>query len=196
MAGERILVVDDTGFNRILLEKSLGELNCEIEQAANGPEALKKLKNERFHLVITDLMMPDMDGVEFYRNARELEHSDENGEIPVPPFILCTAFHDKEVVESAVREGFKDIVLKPIDRERLLSSVKKALSESLAEISISISGEQSVVLSTLAEMVGAQPVEVLEVLLNELSIMDFGTDVDSLETLREFFHSRFSPPEE
>jgi len=192
MAGERILVVDDTGFNRILIIKSLAELNCQIEQATNGPEALEMLSRERYNLVITDLMMPDMDGVEFYRKARAAKHIDDYGEIPVPPFILCTAFHDKEVVEEAVKEGFKDIVLKPVDRARMIESVKRALEASITSISLRVSGEQAVVLTTLADMVGCQPTDVASVLLDELSIMDFGSDIDSLDKLRHFLHERFS----
>jgi CheY-like chemotaxis protein len=192
MPGERILIVDDTGFNRIVIEKSLKVLECRIEQASSGPEALKYLSRERFNLVITDLMMPGMDGVEFFREAQQTKSFDEHGEIPVPPFILCTAFHDKEVVESAVKEGFKDIVLKPVDRERLLDAVKRALLGTVTEFSLKISGNRSVTLTSLAERVGGKPGEVVDVVFDELSNLDFGSEIDSLEKLKDFLHHRFT----
>jgi len=193
MSGERILIVDDTGFNRILLEKSLSVLNCSVEQAASATEALKLLGRERFHLVITDLMMPEMDGVEFFRTARKTRQSDEHGEIPVPPFILCTAFQEKEVVEAAVKEGFTDIVLKPVDRQRLLEAVKKAFGESPPDITVKLKGDQAAVLSTLAELVGENPGDVLDVILEELSLMEFGPEIDSLEKLRDLLKGLFAP---
>lgn len=193
MSEERILVVDDTGFNRILIGKSLAPLNCSVEQAASAAEALKLLSKERFSLVITDLMMPEMDGVEFFREANRAKHVDDHGEIPVPPFILCTAFHDKDVVEQAIKEGFKDIVLKPVDRDRMLEAVKKALAGTVTEITVKLSGDQAVVLTTLSEMVDENPSAVLKVLLGELSIMDFGKEIDSIDKLRNLFHDRFSP---
>ena len=193
MAGEQILVVDYTGFNLILIEKSLAELECKVEQAASAADALQLLSKQRFDLVITDLMMPDMNGVDFYREAHATKHFDDNGEIPVPPFILCTAFHDKDVVESAVKEGFVDIVLKPVERARMVSAVEKALAGAQTEISIKVTGDQAAVLSTLAEMAAAEPQEILNVLLQELALLQFPSDINSLEKIQAYFHKQFSP---
>ena len=66
----KVLVVDDIAENRAVLRDLLGELNFEIAEAANGSEALASIESQRFDLVLMDVFMPEMDGLEVIRRLR------------------------------------------------------------------------------------------------------------------------------
>lgn len=191
MIKARVLVVDDTGYNRLIVQKILTELDCEVLQAANGVEALKLLSRERFHVVITDLMMPEMDGVELHRRVRTSKYVDDQGEIPVPPFILLTAFSSAEMAESAVREGFKGLLLKPVDRERLLSAVSQVFDTTEeSEVVLRLRGETARQLLTLSRRLGSSPEQAASALLDAISRVEWGEEVNTLEKLRGVLQSR------
>ena len=75
MAAERILVVDDEELNRDLLQQILGREGYQVAIAANGQEAMALLRQETFHVVLTDLKMPGMTGVEVIRELKMLAPS-------------------------------------------------------------------------------------------------------------------------
>lgn len=116
---ERILVVDDEMKLPTLFKTVLEKEGYRVESAVSGPEALERLETEWFDLVISDLRMPDMDGLEFIKKAKALS--------PTIPCILLTAYGTIESAVAAMKEGAYDYLTKPIHNEELKLVVKRAL---------------------------------------------------------------------
>ena len=106
---QRILVVDDEAINRELLDAILTGFGYEIETAADGFEALAKLKLD-IDLVLCDLMMPGMDGFEVVQKIRE---DSDNANVPI---CMVTSLSGKEQRLRAVAAGANDFIAKPVDR--------------------------------------------------------------------------------
>lgn len=117
----RVLIVDDSNNARRILQEFLKEVDVEIAEAENGKKAMEFLKDSLPHLVITDLMMPDMDGFEL---LRILKSDPETKFIPV---IAVTADANIETRERAFRMGAEDFIVKPFILEDLLPRVRKIL---------------------------------------------------------------------
>jgi CheY-like chemotaxis protein len=105
---KRILVVDDEELNRSLLQGLLASLGYTPESASDGFQALEKL-NAGFDLVLMDVMMPGMDGIEVVRRIRE------NRELYDIPIIMVTVLYDRDTRLRAVQAGANDFIAKPID---------------------------------------------------------------------------------
>jgi len=116
---ERILVVDDEAQLRGLFERILRNEGYEVRCASSGDEALKLLETEWFDLVVTDLKMPGMDGMELLAKGKLVS--------PTLPFIVLTAFGKGRSAVAAVKEGAYDYLVKPFDIEELKLVIKKAL---------------------------------------------------------------------
>jgi two-component system NtrC family sensor kinase len=122
MSGEKILVVDDRRENLLFLADSvLRSEGYEVITAMDGREALEKALNEKPDLVITDLRMPHMDGLEMMAALRT---SDAN-----VPVILTTFYGSEQAAIEAFRLGAKDYIVKPYDVAEMLESVERALIE-------------------------------------------------------------------
>ncbi len=119
LAGLRLLVVDDDLGVCHSLRDVLAEEGCSVEVATNGLEALrlledKELSGEPFHMVLSDVVMPDLDGYDLYMEAKS--------RYPDLPVALMTAyFYDKDhVIKRSRLEGLEDVLFKkPVDPERL-----------------------------------------------------------------------------
>jgi len=186
MSGEKVLIVDDVGFNRLLIEKHLTGAGYAVEQAPGGPEAMKMLTRGRFDLVITDLMMPDMDGLQLFAERKRQKIVDGAGEIPCPRFILCTAHVGSDITEEAVRKGFVDVLTKPIDQKRLLESVKQAMIGAQDSLSVVLIGNHATIAKTLADKAKEKPDAVVAGILEVISLCDLGNDIASLDALRKY----------
>ena len=116
---ERILVVDDEAQLRGLFERILHNEGYEVRCASSGDEALKLLETQWFDLVVTDLKMPGMDGMELLAKGKLVS--------PTLPFIVLTAFGKGRSAVAAVKEGAYDYLVKPFDIEELKLVIKKAL---------------------------------------------------------------------
>jgi CheY-like chemotaxis protein len=162
MEAQRILIVDDVGFNRIILSKILSSRGYEVTQAESGKKALQELFSNHYDLVVTDLMMQDMDGIELFDNAKA-------GNAPCPAFILCTAHGGADVVEDSMRRGFVGVLAKPVDESSVVEAVEKALRESAANTQILLTGEAAVQASELAEALETTPEELLAAVLERLA---------------------------
>jgi len=120
----KILVVDDEVSIREMIKKGLsqmGEFN--VETAQNGAEAIEKIEKEIFDLVLTDLKMPEMDGLELLKNIK--------GTRPEVMVILMTAYGSIETAVEAMKMGANDYITKPINFEDLLLHISKVQKESL-----------------------------------------------------------------
>lgn len=116
-----ILVVDDEPSITDLLVRILETQGIEGLECNDSELALEKIKGGGIDLVITDLRMPKMDGLELIRRAREID-----GELS---FIVITGFSSMETFLDAAHEGISDFILKPIDRKQFLGAVKKVLEK-------------------------------------------------------------------
>ena len=117
-----ILVIDDEQQLRDLLETVLGESGYCVETAEDGRVALEKVKAARFDLVICDLVMPGMDGIETIGRIREIR--------PEVQFIVMTAHGSFEKAVESLRAGVFDFLSKPLLLKDLVFSVRKALERS------------------------------------------------------------------
>ena len=118
-----VLVVDDVPENRDLLVRRLKRLGInEVEQAANGIEALAAIERRNFDLVLLDIMMPEMDGFGV------LERLKQNGRIHDLPVVVISALNEIEPVVRCVELGAEDFIFKPFNptllRARVLASLE------------------------------------------------------------------------
>jgi len=126
----RALVVDDVAYSRLITQRVLEGLGFGVVQAASGAEALCVLsKDPDIDLVISDLMMPDMDGVELFESAQELKRDGNQCPGSPPPFILLTASPRPELLCRAKQGGFLDILVKPLDPKRLAKTIDQCFSD-------------------------------------------------------------------
>jgi putative nucleotidyltransferase with HDIG domain len=117
---DRILVVDDEEPIREIVASMLGTAGYACKQAASGMEALSVLTSgEEFELMLSDLMMADLDGIGLLERTKE--------KYPDMPVVMVTAVHDISVALAAIRNGAYDYLLKPFEREQLLNTVSRAL---------------------------------------------------------------------
>jgi adenylate cyclase len=123
MPNARILAVDDDAMNRDMLSRRLDKLGYEVTEAATGREALAKVKDGNFDLILLDILMPDLDGfqtLEFIKADPRLKH------IPV---IMLTALDDVDSTVRCIEAGAEDYVPKPFSpvilRARITASLEK-----------------------------------------------------------------------
>jgi len=114
-----ILLVDDEDTIRLFLEKTLREEGYEALTAATGTEALELTRSELPDLVLLDLKLPDMSGLDVLKQIKE--------EVPEVCVIMLTAFGDIETAVTAMKKGAFDFVSKPVNLEELLITIGKGL---------------------------------------------------------------------
>jgi DNA-binding NtrC family response regulator len=126
----QILIVDDEEDSRAGLETLLGTWGYATEVASQGRDALEKVPHLRPSLVITDLMMPDMDGLALLTALQQ--------EMPRMPVIILTGRATVDTAVGAMRQGAYDYLTKPVDLDRLRLLIEKALdrARTLDEITI------------------------------------------------------------
>lgn len=190
MSGERVLVIDDVGFNRIVLIRILSKEGYLVDEADSGASALKLLSRKRYDLVICDLIMPELDGMQLIQEAYSRTFFDDNGEIPKPPFILCSAFLGEDVFEQAITAGYRDVVAKPVVRERMLESIEKLLKGTGANaLSLQVVGAAAQVLNRLSKASGMEPREVIDKVLMALPIGEIEKGIRPGSNLKQAIES-------
>lgn len=115
----RILVVDDDRNTRKLFSEILAAEGYEVLCAANGVEALELMDNEQVHLAVVDVMMPEMDGLEFTKMLRQT-----GGDLPI---LMVSAKALSSDIKAGLRAGSDDYMTKPIDPEEMVLRVKALL---------------------------------------------------------------------
>ena len=119
----KILVVDDDKTTRKLLNLFLKAKGYEVVTAENGLDAMEKLGTENINLVVTDMNMPYMDGIELTRNLR----SDDNWKnIPI---VMVTTEADDDEKKKAMDAGVDDYLVKPANAEQITDSIKRILKK-------------------------------------------------------------------
>lgn len=117
----KILVVDDSTTNVVLLEAILDEKGYQIETALNAKEARNIIDRDKPDLILLDLLMPKISGFEFLEELRKDEETKNT------PVIVVSALTDEENVERIMQLGAVDYVKKPIDLQYLVSRVESVL---------------------------------------------------------------------
>jgi DNA-binding response OmpR family regulator len=116
---KKILVVDDSETNVLLLQKLLEEEGYESDYAYSGEAALKLLKNKSFSLILLDIMMPGLDGFDILQTLKEQDR------IRNTPIIMVTAKDDYQSQKKAIEMGATDYLTKPLDLSKLKELIHK-----------------------------------------------------------------------
>ncbi|NJW53696.1 sigma-54-dependent transcriptional regulator [Salinimicrobium oceani] len=117
----RILIIEDEAAIRRVLVKILSEENntYEVEEAADGLEGIEKIREQEYDLILCDIKMPKMDGVEVLEAVKKL-----NSEVPI---VMISGHGDLDTAVNTMRLGAFDYISKPPDLNRLLNTVRNAL---------------------------------------------------------------------
>lgn len=119
---KKILIVDDSSVVRMSLDMLLKENNYDVDSAANGLEGLGAIEASKYNLIITDINMPKMDGLEMMKRARELPSA------KFTPILVLTTESDSEMLEKGKEFGATGWIVKPFTNEDLLATVNKVIS--------------------------------------------------------------------
>ena len=122
---ERILVVDDEDVICNILARRLGSEGYFCTTANNGKEALSHFYKEKFSLIISDMKMPEMTGIELLQKVKAID--------PKMRVIMVTAYPEIDLAVNAMRLGAYDFIIKPADLDLIVMSVKKALESKRLE---------------------------------------------------------------
>ena len=120
MKTKAILIVDDNPSMRLALSESLDSCGYKVETSGSGADALEKFQKDKFGVVITDMRMPKMGGIEVLRKIKEKS--------PATPVIVITAYGTVNTAVEAMKEGASDFIMKPFSIDHLESIVKKVVA--------------------------------------------------------------------
>ena len=115
---ESILLVEDKAELRAMLRKALEKAGYSVDEAADGPSAIDKVRNRRYLVILTDLKLPGSSGLDVLREARRAD--------TMIPVILITAYGSVEEAVTAMKEGAFDFIQKPVELEHLKLLVARA----------------------------------------------------------------------
>jgi CheY-like chemotaxis protein len=115
-----ILIVEDSYFNQVLLEAIVNDMGYEAKISSKGEDALKMIQEEKFDLIILDLMMPGMDGFIFLNEKRKLKDK--------TPVIVVSAKADEATRKRVKSLGVNDFVSKPLKSENFTTLIAKYLN--------------------------------------------------------------------
>jgi putative nucleotidyltransferase with HDIG domain len=116
---EKVLVVDDEEAIREVVSTLLDAQGYRCTVCSNGRLALEAFRNDTFDLVLSDIVMPEMDGLRLLGELRNFD--------PDVPVIMVTAMHDISIALEAIRSGAYDYILKPFEKDQLHLSVRRAI---------------------------------------------------------------------
>lgn len=124
--GVRVLLIEDTVVNQKLLQATLEEAGHRVTVCSDGESGLAVYRQGRFDLVLTDLQLPDLDGVTVAERVRELAH----GAGAKAPPIVCVTAHAGPSAPLPSEESFDEVLVKPVRRDTLLGMVTQLTSGS------------------------------------------------------------------
>jgi CheY-like chemotaxis protein len=122
---KNILIIDDEGLVTKSLQKLLAREGYDAVVATSGQEAIEKFKNSDFNLVVSDVRMPQIDGIETIEQLRQLQK--KLGKEPVPE-ILITGYADEDSYNRALKLKVADYIFKPFDTQEFLDAIKRNLN--------------------------------------------------------------------
>lgn len=122
----RVLLAEDHPVNAEIASAFLGECGCRVTVATNGREAVAAFRRARFDLVLMDIQMPEMDGVEATQALREIERTQDTGRVPI---VALTANALRDDRSAALAAGMDDYLTKPVAGERLREALLRWLPD-------------------------------------------------------------------
>lgn len=125
LSGISVLLIEDNRVNQIVAKKMLEKWGCQVTSAYNGEEGVQTHSKQSFDIILMDLQMPIMDGIEATKIIRA---KSENGDVPI---IALTADVLPEIRVKVVEAGMNDIVTKPFEKEKLFYTMSSNLHSEL-----------------------------------------------------------------
>ncbi len=117
---KNILICDDAAFMRMMIKDILTKNGYNVAgEAENGLKAVEKYKEVSPDLVLMDITMPEMDGIQALKEIKKLDAGAK--------VIMCSAMGQQAMVIEAIQSGAKDFIVKPFQAERVIDAVKKVL---------------------------------------------------------------------
>ncbi|GAB6189149.1 hypothetical protein JCM30566_08880 [Marinitoga arctica] len=113
----KILVVDDDNVIRNVLKKFLEQAKYDVDLAEGGVKAIEMIKNTEYDVILLDIIMEDLDGIEVLRKAKKIS--------PLTTVVMMTAYSSPDYVLHALTLGATDFIEKPFDPEHMLKLVKE-----------------------------------------------------------------------
>ena len=115
-----VLICDDAAFMRVMIKDILTKNGYEVAgEAENGIRAVEKYAETKPDLVMMDITMPEMDGIQALKKIKEAD--------PGATIIMCSAMGQQAMVIESIQSGAKDFIVKPFQADRVLEAVKKAI---------------------------------------------------------------------
>jgi len=179
----KILVIEDHAGMREMLGNTLAAAGYQVSSASSAGQALSLSERELFSLILSDLNLPDLDGLSFCRRIKDMEI----------PFIILTAFGSVETAVKAMKEGAFDFLTKPVDPEHLLLVVEKALRTTsiIAENTLLRESRQSRGESPIigqSEAIRAQAAKIAQVAATDLPVLLLGESGTGKELFARAVH--------
>lgn len=114
----KLLICDDAMFMRMMLRDMLKDEFEEIYEATNGLEAIEAYKQHHPDIVLMDITMPEMTGLEAVPKIREFD--------PKAKIIMCSAMGQQSMVLQAIKSGACNFIVKPFEKHKLMEAIKRA----------------------------------------------------------------------
>ena len=117
---KNILICDDAAFMRMMIKDILSKNGYNIvAEAENGAKAVEKYNETKPDLVLMDITMPEMDGIQALKKIKEMDAGAN--------VIMCSAMGQQAMVIESIQSGAKDFIVKPFQADRVLEAVKKVV---------------------------------------------------------------------
>ena len=118
----KIMLVDDAACMRMMIKNALTASGyTDFVEAQDGAEAVTKYEEEKPDMVIMDITMPNMDGLQALKKIREAD--------PSAKIVMCTAMGQESMVVDAIKSGASDFIVKPFDAQRVVQTVNGILGK-------------------------------------------------------------------
>jgi DNA-binding NtrC family response regulator len=131
----RILIVEDKDSLRQMLATAIKKSGYSVDEASDGPVALEKIRKRPYHLVISDLRLPNLSGLEVLRAQKDAD--------PSVPVLIMTAFGTIEDAVGAIKDGAFDFLTKPVDISHLSLLIERALEHRILQLENSLLKEEA-----------------------------------------------------
>lgn len=182
----KLLVVDDIGYSCHYYARLVEKIGFTAVMASSAFEAIKLLQSDNeIHVVLTDLVMSGMDGVDLFQKALQLERYSDHGVVPAPQFILMTAVRPEnnaqdrnlQRIKLAKELGFSRIMFKPLDQDELKQELNdmslNVIHSSNTEVTLDLYSPTQKIRQSVRDIMATDNKEAasefLEVLLEEIA---------------------------
>jgi DNA-binding NtrC family response regulator len=145
----RILIVDDDENMGRACSRLFKRMGLESEWATSGAAGLERLSEDDFDMILSDLVMPQMDGIDFLRKVRRI--------LPDLPFIVMTGFGTIQSAVAAMKEGATNYITKPFDRDELEAAVRTVLAQRQLEGEVNRLRQELEVMDPAPDLIGRSP---------------------------------------